>query len=144
MKRETLNAVFGVVGLISLGFTGIHHLSAQTPPPPGERPASRVTTLVQADISDVEGKEIVVLNIENPPGAGQPMHIHPGDEIAIVLEGEITRISKGEETRVIKAGESYRNVAGVPHTSQNRGSTWSRSIAIFIVDKGKPRLVPVK
>lgn len=143
MKRETLNTTIGVIALISLGFTGIHHLSAQTPPPPG-KPTTRVTTLVQADISGVEGKEIVVLNLEIPPGAGQPMHTHPGDEIAIVLEGEITRISTGEETRVIKAGESYRNVAGVPHTSENKGSASARSIAIFIVDKGKPRLVPVK
>lgn len=95
----------------------------------------------RADVS-VPGREAVVARVEVAPGAKAGRHTHPGDEISYVLEGEATLLIDGQAPRIVKAGESFVIPAGVIHDAHNDGSTPTKLIGVYVVDKGKPLATP--
>ena len=99
------------------------------------------TLVGRADVS-VPGREAVVARVEVAPGAKAGRHTHPGDEISYVLEGEATLLVDGQPPRVVKAGESFVVPAGAVHDAQNEGSTPTRLIGVYVVEKGKPLASP--
>lgn len=54
------------------------------------------------------------------PGAGPPLHLHPYDEIFIVIAGN-ARFYVGEEVIDATAGDVVLGPAGVPHRFENMG-----------------------
>lgn len=48
-------------------------------------------------LSNVAGYEVVVSRITLAPGGAIPLHTHPGDEHAVVLEGGTVRLPNGKE-----------------------------------------------
>ncbi len=125
-------AISSVLAVAALGAAGA--LMAQ---------ASGLTrTLVgRADVS-VPGREAVVARVEVAPGAKAGRHTHPGDEISYVLEGEATLLIDGQPPRVVKAGESFVIPAGVVHDAHNDGSTATKLVGVYVVEKGKPLASP--
>ena len=99
------------------------------------------TVVGRADVS-VPGREAVVARVEVAPGAKAGRHTHPGDEISYVLEGEATLLIDGEAQRVVKAGESFVVPAGVVHDAHNAGSTPTKLVGVYVVEKGKPLASP--
>jgi len=101
------------------------------------------TVLEQKDLS-VTGYEGVLVRTELAPGATEPMHTHPGDFFAYVLEGTITLTREGQETVKRKAGEVFFVPAGIVHGASNEGTTTAKLLVTFFVEKGKPLTTPVK
>ncbi|MDB5963924.1 MAG: cupin [Polaromonas sp.] len=99
------------------------------------------TMVGKADVS-VPGREAVVARVEVAPGARAGRHTHPGDEISYVMEGEATLLVDGAAPRVIKAGESFVVPAGVVHDAHNAGTSPTRLIGVYVVEKGKPLATP--
>lgn len=95
----------------------------------------------RADVS-VAGREAVVARVEVAPGAKAGRHTHPGDEISYVLEGEATLLIDGQAPRIVKAGESFVIPAGVIHDAHNDGSTPTKLVGVYVVEKGKPLATP--
>ncbi|WP_300975111.1 cupin domain-containing protein [Sphingomonas sp. LHG3406-1] len=54
------------------------------------------------------------------PGEGPPLHIHPYDEIFVVIEGN-ARFHVGDSVIDASAGEVVLGPAGVPHRFENLG-----------------------
>ena len=65
-------------------------------PVAAQEPA-KVTTLFSRDLSDVPGKEGLMLIVEYPPGAADPVHRHNANAFVYVLEGSIIMQVKGSE-----------------------------------------------
>lgn len=131
MKIQQRSAAWLVGSLLTLAASGV---CAQ---------ASGLTrTLVgKADVS-VPGREAVVARVEVAPGAKAGRHTHPGDEISYVLEGEATLLVDGQPPRQVKAGESFVVPAGVVHDAHNNGSTPTKLLGVYVVEKGKPLATP--
>lgn len=99
------------------------------------------TLVGKADVS-VPGREAVVARVEVAPGAKAGRHTHPGDEISYVLEGEVTLLVDGQPPRQLKAGESFVVPAGVVHDAHNNGSSTTKLLGVYVVEKGKPLATP--
>ena len=50
---------------------------------------AKVTPLFSKDLPDVPGKEGLMITVEYPPGASEPIHRHNADAFVYVLEGSI-------------------------------------------------------
>ena len=99
------------------------------------------TIVGRADVS-VPGREAVVARVEVAPGAMAGWHNHPGDEISYVLEGEATLFMAGQPPRKVMAGESFVVPGGVVHNALNSGTTPTKLVGVYVVEKGKPLASP--
>lgn len=72
------------------------------------------------------------------------MHSHPGEEIVYVLEGTWEFQVEGKAARTLKAGDVAFVPAGVNHAPKNIGSRTATVLATYVVEKGKPLVVPAK
>ena len=110
----------------------------------GQLPLTGVTRadLQRHDLS-IAGRETVQARIDIAPGAVAPWHRHPGEEIIYVIEGTLEYQLAGQKPVTLKAGEVLFVPSGVPHTARNRGSANGAELATYIVEKGKPLLVPL-
>lgn len=98
--------------------------------------------LLRSTVSGDGAKESILLSIEFATGATTGRHSHPGDEYVVVLQGTLELRIEGQEPRRVTAGEAYHNPQGVVHETRNVGDSVAKTVATFIVEKGKPRTVP--
>lgn len=131
MQLYKLSVVGVLSGVLALG-VGVSFAQA---------PGLTRTLLGKADVS-VPGREAVVARVEVAPGAKAGRHTHPGDEISYVLEGEATLLVDGQPPKLLKAGESFVVPAGVVHDAHNSGTTPTKLIGVYVVEKGKPLATP--
>ena len=101
------------------------------------------TELQRYDLS-IPGREVIQVRVDLEPGVTFPMHSHPGEEIIYVLEGEWEYQVDGKGTMTLKAGDVLFIPAGVKHGAKNAGSGKGSELATYIVEKGKPLVVPAK
>ncbi|MGO6847698.1 cupin domain-containing protein [Rhizobium ruizarguesonis] len=107
-----------------------------------EQPLQR-TDLLKSDI-DVPGHEVVQVRVDFAPGVLAPIHTHPGEEIAFVIEGTLEYQLEGRQPVTLKAGQSLFIPTGVTHSAKNVGSGKASELATYIVRKGAPLVVPAK
>lgn len=99
------------------------------------------TDLQRHDLS-IAGRETVQARIDIAPGAIAPWHRHPGEEVIYVVEGTLEYQLEGQKPVTLRIGDVLFIPSGVAHMARNRGSTNGAEIATYIVEKGKPLLVP--
>jgi quercetin dioxygenase-like cupin family protein len=76
--------------------------------------------------------------VDLAPGVAFPLHSHPGEEIAYVLEGLLEYQLEGQPPITLKPGEALFIPAGAKHSAKNVGSTNAAELATYLVEKGKP------
>ena len=108
-----------------------------------QQPGIKRTDLQQHDLS-VAGREVVQVRVDIAPGVVAPRHSHPGEEIIYVVEGALEYRVEGQPPVTLKAGEVLFVPAGAIHAAKNVGSTNGAELATYIVEKGKPLVVPAK
>jgi quercetin dioxygenase-like cupin family protein len=108
-----------------------------------QQPGIKRTDLQRHDLS-VPGREVVQVRVDFAPGVVAPKHSHPGEEIIYVLEGSLEYQVEGQPPVTLKPGEVLFIPAGTIHAAQNVGSGNAAELATYIVEKGKPLVVPVK
>jgi len=92
---------------------------------------------------DANGREVIQVRVDFAAGAAFGRHVHPGEEIAYVLEGTVEYQFDGKPPIVLKAGDSLFIPAGAVHSARNVGSTKAAELATYLVEKDKP-LVSLK
>jgi quercetin dioxygenase-like cupin family protein len=114
-------------------------LSAQQPEP-------KVTPLTTNDLTDIPGKEFLLLTVDYPPGASDSPHRHNADAFVYVLEGSVVEQVKGGQPVTLKAGQTfYEGPDNIHVVGRNASRTRpARILAILVKKKGAPALVPVK
>jgi quercetin dioxygenase-like cupin family protein len=131
-------ACAGLVVAISATSEGASFAQDVAPPP-------KVKLLMKNEVvSSVPSKEAYMIDIDWGLGSSTGRHTHPGDEYAEIVEGELQLNIEGQPAKIVKAGETYHNLAGIVHETKNVSGKPARSIAVLIIDKGKPITEPVK
>ncbi len=125
------------VGLVVGGLTtGFVHRQA---------PQYQTNQVLQTDLNDLNGKELLVFASTWQPGFRLPLHKHPnGHEITYVVEGELTFEVEGLGTRVVKAGEAFYTPPNTPHFGRNATDKVTRTVVIRVKDKDKPITIEIK
>ncbi|WP_338848624.1 cupin domain-containing protein [Massilia sp. W12] len=93
--------------------------------------------------SGAGAREIVTASVSVAPGVRAGWHVHPGEEISQINEGEATLHIAGQPPRKLKAGDSFVIPAGVAHDAQNHGAGPLKVFAVYLVEPGKPLASPV-
>jgi quercetin dioxygenase-like cupin family protein len=111
-----------------------------------ETKEAKVTPLMSKDLANIPGKEGVMITVEYPPGASDPIHRHNAHAFVYVLEGEIVMQVRGGKEMVLKPGETfYEGPDDVHIVGRNASKTKPAKFVVFLVkEKGAPVLVPAK
>lgn len=107
---------------------------------------AKVTPLMSKDLTEFPGKEGLMITVEYPPGASDPVHRHNAHAFLYVLEGSIVMQVRGGKEITLTPGQSFYEGPNDIHTvGRNASSTKPAKFVVFLVkDKGAPVLVPVK
>ncbi len=99
--------------------------------------------LQRHDLS-IAGWETIQTRVDFAPGAIAPPHKHPGEEIINVLKGVLEYTVAGKPPQTLKAGDVLFIPYGTVHSARNAGSEAASELATYVVEKGKPLVVPMK
>lgn len=110
---------------------------------PAQPPGSTRTDLQRRDLS-IPGREAIQVLVGFAPGAFAARHAHPGEEIVYVVEGSIEYQIDGQPPVTLHAGEVLFIPAGAIHSAKNVGSGDASELATYIVEKGRPLLIPTQ
>jgi quercetin dioxygenase-like cupin family protein len=107
---------------------------------------AKVTSLMSKDLKDFPGKEGLLITVEYPPGAIDPIHRHNAHAFVYVLEGSIVMQLKGGKEVTLKPGETfYEGPDDVHIVGRSADKTKPAKFVVFLVkNKDAPVLVPVK
>jgi quercetin dioxygenase-like cupin family protein len=130
----SLTAIMGVAALVPA--------SSQQP-----APATKITAMMKQALADLPGREVIVITLDIPPGAGSPPHRHPGHHVfGYVLEGSYKiKLDQGQET-VLTKGQTFYEAPGQLHAVSANGSQTepAKVLAFMVAESGKPITVPEK
>ena len=72
--------------------------------------------LIRAELAGADNLEVVLSVVELPSETQLPVHTHPGEEFAYVMEGSLVLWEEGVGETVVRAGDSAKVPLGVVHT----------------------------
>ena len=106
---------------------------------------AKVTPLMSKDLTELPGKEVLLIKAEYPPGGSDPIHRHNAQTFVYVLEGSIVLQVKGGKEVTLTPGQTFYEAPDDVHlVSRNASSTKPAKFIVFLVkDKNAPVLVPV-
>jgi quercetin dioxygenase-like cupin family protein len=106
----------------------------------------QVTSLMSKDLTDIAGKEVLMITVEYPPGWSDPIHRHNAQAFVYVLEGSIVmQVTGGKQVTLTSGQTFYEGTNDVHLVGRNASSTKPAKFLVFLVkNKGAPVLVPVK
>jgi len=107
---------------------------------------AKVTPLMSKDLTEMPGKEALMVTVEYAPGGVGPIHRHNAHAFIYVLEGTILMQLKGGKEVKVTAGETFYEGPDDVHLVGQSASTAvpAKFLVLFIKDKGAPILTPVR
>lgn len=107
---------------------------------------AKVTSLMAKDLKDFPGKEGLLIAVEYPPGATDPIHRHNAHAFVYVLEGSIVMQLKGGKEVTLTPGQTfYEGPDDVHIVGRSADKSKPAKFIVFLVkNKGAPVLVPEK
>ena len=107
---------------------------------------AKVTELLSKDLTNIPGKEGLMITVEYPPGSSDPIHRHNAHGFIYVLEGSIVMQVRGGKEMTLTPGQTfYEGPDDVHVVGRNASKTKPAKFVVFFVkDKGAPVLVPAK
>src|ERR671916_66984 len=109
-------------------------------------PEAVVTPLFAKDLPELQGKEGVMILVEYPPGATDPIHRHDAHAFVYVLEGSIVMQLRDAAEVTLSPGQTYYEGPDDVHiVGRNASGTRPAKFVVFFVkNQGAPILEPVK
>jgi quercetin dioxygenase-like cupin family protein len=109
-------------------------------------PQAIVKELMTKPLPDYPGKEALMISVEYPPGAVDPVHRHDAHAYVYVVEGTIVMQVRGGKAVTLKPGDTFYEGPDDIHTVGRNASNTKRAkfIVLLLKDKDKPVLTPVK
>ena len=107
-----------------------------------QAPGIKRTMLQRGDVPAEGAREVVMATAEIAAGGSTGRHSHNGPETGYVLEGTSLLEIDGDAPKMMKAGDSYFIPAGKIHNASAHGSGNAKVLAIYVVEKGKPLVIP--
>lgn len=105
----------------------------------------KVTQLLSKDLTDLPGKEGLMITVEYAPDGSDPVHRHNAHGFIYVLEGSVVMQVRGGKETILTPGQSfYEGPDDVHIVGRNASQTKPAKFVVFFVkDKDAPLLVPV-
>jgi quercetin dioxygenase-like cupin family protein len=134
---STMKEIARALLLVCLPFNAVPALAS---------PDAVVTPLVAKDLPELKGKEGVMILVEYPPGASDPIHRHDAHAFVYVLEGSIVMQVRDAAEVTLSPGQTfYEGPNDVHIVGRNASNTRPAKFVVFLIkNKGAPVLVPVK
>lgn len=109
-------------------------------------PGPAVTALMNRALEDFPGKEVLMITVDFPPGAVDPLHRHDAHGFIYVLEGSIVMGVKGGKEQTLGPGQTFYEGPHDLHTvGRNASKTRPAKFLVFLLkDKNKPAVIPVR
>ena len=107
---------------------------------------AKVTELFSKDLTNLPGKEGLMIVVDYPPGSVDPIHRHNAHAFVYVLEGTIVMQVRGGKEMTLTPGQTfYEGPDDVHVVGRNASKTKPAKFVVFLVkDKGAPVFVPTK
>ncbi len=144
MQRSARTLAYIVSLTVTYGMTAVVPASSQQPAP---ATATVVSTLMKQAITELPGRDVIMITLDIPPGGSSPPHRHPGHHIfGYVLEGTYKlKLDQGPETLLTK-GQTFHEAPGQLHAVSGNGSQTepAKVLAFIVAESGKPITVPEK
>jgi quercetin dioxygenase-like cupin family protein len=107
--------------------------------------APTVTPLITKALTDIPGREALMITVEYAPGGSDPVHQHRAHGFIYVLEGSIVMQVKGGKQVTLNPGQTfYEGPDDVHVVGRNASSTRpARFLVLLLKDIGSPPAVPV-
>jgi len=105
---------------------------------------AKVTDLFSKDLTNLPGKEGLMIIVDYPPGSVDPIHRHNAHAFVYVLEGTIVMQVRGGKEVTLTPGQTfYEGPDDVHVVGRNASKTEPAKFVVFLVkDKGAPVFVP--
>ena len=107
---------------------------------------AKVTQLLSKDLTNLPGKEGLMITVEYPPGSSDPIHRHNAHGFIYVLEGSIVMQVRGGKEVTLTPGQTfYEGPDDVHVVGRNASKTEPAKFVVFFVkDKNAPLFVAAK
>jgi quercetin dioxygenase-like cupin family protein len=105
-----------------------------------------VKPLMSKDLTNIPGKEALMMTVEFPPGGVDPIHRHNAQGFIYVLEGSVVMQVKGGKQVTLTPGQTFYEGSDDVHVvGRNASNTKPAKLLVLLVkEKGAPPLVPEK
>ena len=108
-------------------------------------PEAIVKELMTKPLPEYPGKEALMISVEYPPGAVDPVHRHDAHAYLYVIEGSIVMGLRGGKEVTLHAGQTFYEGPNDIHTVGRNASKTKRAkfVVVLLKEAGKPALTPV-
>ena len=118
--------------------------SAGLAAPAPAAPQPVVAPIMQKDLADPPGKEMLMLSVEYPPGAVETIHRHDAYAFIYVLEGTIIEQVRGGKEVTLTPGQTFYEGPDDVHVVGRNASTSqpARFIVVMVKKQGVDAVLP--
>jgi quercetin dioxygenase-like cupin family protein len=105
---------------------------------------AKLTDLMSKDLTNLPGKEGLMMIVDYPPGSVDPIHRHNANAFIYVLEGSIVMQVRGGKEVTLTPGQTfYEGPEDVHVVGRNASKTKpAKFVLVMVKEKGAPILVP--
>jgi quercetin dioxygenase-like cupin family protein len=129
-----------------LGAALVIAFSAQPTQPARAAEQAVVAPLMQKDLAEVPGREMLMITVTYPPGSVDPIHRHDAHALVYVLEGSIVMQVRGGKEVTLTPGQTFYEGPDDVHTVGRNASTTkpAKFLVILLKKKGVDVVLPAK
>jgi quercetin dioxygenase-like cupin family protein len=117
-------------------------IAQQQPSPVQPSPVKR-TVISKIDVPN-SNYEVVTALLEIAPGFKAGRHFHPGVVNGYVTEGQLWIAIDGQPEQTVMPGQSAMLPNKAIHNEGATGTSTTKAIVTYVVEKGQPMVQPVK
>src|SRR5262249_8934023 len=105
-----------------------------------------VTPLMLKELADIPGKEMLMIAVDYPPGAEDPVHRHDAHAFIYVLQGSIVMQVRGGKEVTLVPGQTFYEGPNDVHTVGRNASTTepAKFIVILLKKQGTDVVLPAE
>ena len=117
-----------------------------THPADTEPPQPVVVPVMQKDLADMPGREMLMLSVEYPPGTVEHIHRHDAYAFVYVLEGSIVEGVRGGKEVTLTPGQTFYEGPDDVHTVGRNASTTkpAKFVVVLVKKKGVDAVLPAE
>ena len=118
-------------------------VGAQAVAAPG---STQVKALIAAPLTDVPGKEAMLVSVRYPPGGSDGIHRHDALVFVYVLQGSITMQVRGGPLVTLTKGQTFQEQPSDIHVVGRNASKTKPAefLAFFVKNKGAAPVLPAE
>jgi len=105
-----------------------------------------VNPLLLKELTDIPGKEMLMITVEYPPGAVDPIHRHDAHAFVYVVQGSIVMQVRGGKQVTLRPGQTFYEGPDDVHIVGRNASTTkpAKFIVVLVKPKGAEVLTPAE